>query len=100
MPSLINSRTNSRSARHTRTGGLLYRRGRSRVIWLHGVGYFGGSLFLFYNAIAYFLNPQPPRSWQDFLWIAFWSLLCFAAGYLRGLLTWHSLQKIFGPAKS
>ena len=37
--------------------GLMFRRGRARVVWLNGVLYFGGSLFVLYNAVDYFLEP-------------------------------------------
>jgi hypothetical protein len=81
---------------HLRVAEQLHRKGRDRVLWQHGVLYFGGTLFVLYNAIAYFLNPSAPKTFTDFLWIALWFVLCAAAGYLRGLLTWRNLERAFG----
>ncbi len=88
----------ARRERHRRIAARLYERGRRRVVWLHGVLFFGGTLFLLYNAVAYFLDPQPPRELVDYLWIGLWSLLCCTAGYLRGWMTWRSLERFFGVA--
>jgi len=73
--------------------GRMYNRGRTRVLWQYGVLYFGGSLFLLFNAIAYFVDPAPPRGSKEWLWILVWLLVCVAAGYIRGILTWRNLAR-------
>ena len=89
------SLTPSRAQRHIRVAGRLYDKGRTRVVWVNGVLFFGGCSFLFYTAVAYFLDPRPPRDLRDYAWIAFWLVLCLAVGYLRGLATWRSLVRLF-----
>jgi hypothetical protein len=81
---------------HLLAAQRLYGKGRSRVLWQHGILYFGGSLFLLYNAVAYLLDPRPPLGWKDWVWIALWLMFCLVAGYLRGVIMWRNFQRVFG----
>jgi hypothetical protein len=76
--------------------GLMYRRGRTRVLWLHGVLYFGGSLFVLYNAIDYFLEPAARLTRAELSGFLIALILCALAGYLYGLFIWHQLEQTFG----
>jgi hypothetical protein len=76
--------------------GHMYRRGRTRVLWRHGVLYFGGSLFLLYNALDFFVEPAARPIPVELSWFFFAFVLCIFAGYLYGLFTWRQLERTFG----
>ena len=76
--------------------GALYRKGRARVLWLNGVFFFGGSLFLLYNAIDYFVEPAARPTPSEISWFCAALAGCAAAGYLYGLMTWRQLERTFG----
>jgi hypothetical protein len=76
--------------------GLMFRRGRMRVLWLNGVLYFGGSLFLLYNAVDYFLQPTARPSSTEVVWFFAVLLLCIFAGYCYGVFLWRQLERTFG----
>ena len=76
----------------------LYRKGRARVLWINGVLYFGGSLFLLYNAIDYLIEPRArPTSIESF-WFVIALLLSGLIGYLYGRFTWTNLVRTFGDS--
>ena len=77
-------------------GGIMYRKGRARVLWLHGVLFFGGSLFLLYNAVDYLIEPAARPTTVEL--ISFFVALAGSAfaGYLYGLITWRQLERTFG----
>ena len=75
--------------------GIMYRKGRTRVLWLHGVLYFGGSLFLLYNALDYLIEPSArPTTVELFRFFAALAL-CFLTGYAYGLFIWRQLERTF-----
>jgi hypothetical protein len=76
--------------------GLMFRRGRARVLWLNGVLYFGGSLFVLYNAIDFFLEPAARPTPVEVFW--FFAALAFsiAVGYCYGIFLWRQLERTFG----
>lgn len=76
--------------------GLMYQRGRSRVLWLNGVLCFGGSLFLLYNVIDYFMEPTARATNVQLSWFCAVLLLCIFAGYLYGVFIWRQLERTFG----
>jgi hypothetical protein len=76
--------------------GLMFRRGRARVVWLNGVLYFGGSLFVLYNAVDYFLEPVARPTPVEVFWFFAALLLSIAAGYCYGIFLWRQLERTFG----
>jgi|HubBroStandDraft_5_1064220.scaffolds.fasta_scaffold24637_3 hypothetical protein len=76
--------------------GLMFRRGRARVLWLNGVLYFGGSLFLLYNAVDYFIEPAARATQIQLSWFFAALVLCALAGYIYGLFLWRQLERAFG----
>jgi hypothetical protein len=76
--------------------GLMFRKGRSRVLWLNGVLYFGGSLFLLYNAVDYFVEPASRATGVQLSWFFAVLALCVLAGYCYGLFLWRQLERTFG----
>ena len=76
--------------------GLMFRRGRTRVLWLNGVLYFGGSLFLFYNAIDYLVEPVARPTRPEVFWFFAALVLSIAAGYCYGIFLWRQLERTFG----
>ena len=77
--------------------GLLYRKGRARVVWVNGVVYFGGSLFLFFNAVDYLVEPYSALTSTALFWLVAALLACLSLGYLYGVATWRNLDRFFGP---
>ena len=76
--------------------GLLYRKGRARVLWINGVLYFGGSLFVLYNAVDYLIEPAARPTAVELFWFFAILIACIAAGYLYGVVTWRQLDRTFG----
>ena len=76
--------------------GLLYRRGRNRVLWLHGVFFFGGSLFVLYNVIDYCIEPAARATRVELFWFFAALAGCLLAGYLYGVYLWRQLDRTFG----
>jgi hypothetical protein len=76
--------------------GLTFRKGRKRVVWLNGVLYFGGTLFLLYNALDYLLEPAARPTAVESFWFFAALILCGLSGYLYGVFMWRSLQRTFG----
>jgi hypothetical protein len=76
--------------------GQMFRRGRARVLWLNGVLYFGGSLFLLYNAVDYFLEPAARPTGRELSLLFAVLVLCILAGYCYGLFLWRQLERTFG----
>ena len=54
----MSTRQQQRGERQLLSAARLYRKGRVRVLWVNGVLYFGGSLFLLYNAVDYLIEPR------------------------------------------
>ncbi len=82
--------------RHLIRAGILYRKGRARVLWLNGVAFFGGSLFLLYNAIDYLIEPAARPTSAEIFWFFAALAGCTVAGYLYGLMIWRQLERTFG----
>ena len=76
--------------------GLLFRKGRGRVLWLNGVFYFGGSLFLLYNAVDYFAQPGVRPTSVELSWFFAVLVLCVLVGYGYGFFLWRQLERTFG----
>jgi hypothetical protein len=76
--------------------GLMFRRGRGRVLWLNGVLYFGGSLFVLYNAIDYFVEPAARPTPVELYWFFAALVFSIAAGYCYGIFLWRQLERTFG----
>jgi hypothetical protein len=76
--------------------GLLYRKGRGRVLWLNGVLFFGGTLFLLYNALDYLVEPHARATSAEVFWFFIALALCILAGYLHGFFLWRNLERTFG----
>jgi hypothetical protein len=85
-----------RRERQLLRAGLTFRKGRNRVLWLNGVLYFGGSLFLLYNAVDYFVEPAARPTSSETFWFFAALLICALAGYLYGYFTWRNLERTFG----
>jgi hypothetical protein len=76
--------------------GLMFRKGRVRVLWLNGVLYFGGSLFVLYNAVDYFLEPHARATSAQLSGFLAALALCALAGYAYGASLWRQLERTFG----
>ena len=76
--------------------GHMYRNGRPRVLWLHGVLYFGGTLFVLYNALDYLIEPSARPTSVELRWFFVALALCILAGYTYGLFIWRQLERTFG----
>lgn len=80
--------------------GALYRKGRNRVLWINGVLYCGGTLFLLYNALDYLIEPRARPTPVELGWLLAALAGSILLGYLYGLFTWRNLARIFGPGGS
>jgi hypothetical protein len=81
------------------SAGRLYRRGRNYVIWVHGLLFFGGTLFILCNALDYFfLDNGTLFRPVDLIKLSAYTLLSLLGGYLYGLFVWRNLDRILGPA--
>ena len=86
--------------RHQLRAGALYRHGRARVIWIHGVLCFGGPLLVLFNVVDYFFDKGDPFRPTDLFRLAAFLVLSILLGYLYGRLTWRSLDRTFGTGSS
>ena len=84
-------------AKRLEAAARLYRKGRTRVLWIDGVLYRGGSLFVFLNVFDYFLDKGAPFRSSDVMRIVAFFALSVVAGYIYGRLTWRSLACTFSP---
>ena len=84
-------------AKRLESAACLYRKGRARVLWIDGVLYRGGSLFVFLNVLDYFLDKGAPFRSSDLMRIVAFLALSVAAGYLYGRFTWRTLTCTFSP---
>ena len=82
-------------AKRLESAARLYRKGRTRVVWMNGVLYGGGSLFVLLNALDYFLDKGAPFQSSDLTRVIALLVLSVAAGYLYGHLTWRTLTCTF-----
>ena len=73
-----------------------YRGGRTRIVWLRGVLYFGGPLFVLLNVVDYYFDHGAPYRFADLLRISGYLVLSVLAGYLYGRVIWHNLKRAFG----
>jgi hypothetical protein len=89
--------SNRRERRHS-SALRLYRKGRGRVIWINGCLFFGGSLFLFYNAVDYLVEPRARPTRAELLWFFVALAASGLIGYLYGLFTWRNLVRTFDGA--
>lgn len=87
-----------RGERRLRSAARLYRKGRVRVIWINGCLFFGGSLFLLYNAVDYLIEPRARPTQVELLWFFVALVASGLVGYLYGLFTWRNLVRTFGEA--
>lgn len=76
--------------------GLLYHKGRARVLWINGVLFFGGCLFLLYNAVDYLIEPAARPTHVELFWFFAALALCLIAGYIYGVFLWRQLERTFG----
>jgi hypothetical protein len=83
------------SVKRLEAAARLYRKGRARVLWINGVLYSGGSLFVFCNALDYFLDRGAPFRVIDLTRVLAYLVLSVTAGYLYGRLTWCNLTRAF-----
>jgi hypothetical protein len=74
----------------------MYRRGRARVLWLNGVLFFGGSLFVLYNAVDYVIEPHARATPAELRWFFVALAVCIVAGYGYGHFLWRQLERRFG----
>ena len=84
-------------AKRLESAARLYRNGRTRVVWMNGVLYGGGSLFVLLNVLDYFLDKGAPFRSSDLMRIVAFFALSVAAGYLYGRFTWRNLACTFSP---
>lgn len=87
--------------RHERkllSAGRLYRRGRSYVVWVHGLLFFGGSVFLLCNALDYFFDNGAPFHFTDLVRIGGYLTLSVLAGVFYGVRVWRSLDRCLGAS--
>jgi hypothetical protein len=87
-----------RGERQLLSAARLYRKGRARVLWINGVLYFGGSLFLLYNAVDYLIEPRSRPTATESFWFVIAFLASGAIGYLYGRFTWTNLLRTFGDS--
>ncbi len=92
---MSNHLLHSRERRLLRAG-LMFRKGRARVLWLHGVLFFGGSLFVLYNAVDYVIEPNARATSAELRWFAAALAVCVLAGYAYGYFLWRQLERRFG----
>ena len=84
-------------AKRLESAARLYRKGRTRVVWMNGVLYCGISLFVFLNVLDYFLDKGAPFRSSDLMRIVAFLALSVTAGYLYGRFTWRNLACTFSP---
>ena len=90
-----------RHERRLLSAGRLYRRGRGYVLWVHGLLFFGGCLFILCNALDYFFfdNGSPFKP-VDLIRLGGYLVLSVIGGYLYGLRVWRSLDRMLGRGLS
>jgi hypothetical protein len=86
-----------RQERRLMNAGRLYRKGRSYVVWMHGLLFFGGSLFILCNALDYFVfdNGSPFKP-VDLIRLGGYLVISVFGGYLYGLRVWRNLDRLMG----
>lgn len=87
-------------AKRLESAARLYRKGRNRVLWINGVLYGGGSLFVLLNVLDYFFDNGAPFRSSDLTRVIGFFALSVAAGYLYGRFTWRNLACTFSPDPS
>lgn len=89
-----------RYERRLLSAGRLYRRGRSYVVWIHGVLFFGGSLFLLCNALDFFFDNGAPFRPIDVVRIGGYLVLSIAVGLFYGGRVWRNLDRVLGAGSA
>lgn len=86
--------------RHERrliSAGRLYLKGRGYVVWIHGLLFFGGSIFVLCNALDYFFfDNGSPFEPVDLIRLSGYLVLSVLAGWFYGLRVWRSLDRFLG----
>lgn len=80
------------------SAGRLHRRGRVYVVWVHGLLFFGGSIFLLCNALDYFFDNGAPFRPVDLVRIGAYLVLSVLGGLFYGIRIWRSLDRCLGVA--
>ena len=70
-------------------------RGKQRFILLHGVLGWGSLMFVFMNAMDFFIHRR-----IDSWWLPITLVIFSACGYGVGISTWNSLEARFGPSST
>jgi hypothetical protein len=73
-----------------------HRRGRTHIIWVRGVLYFGLPIFILFNLADYYFDHGAPYHPADLLRILGYLILSLAAGYFYGRIIWRNLNRAFG----
>lgn len=92
----MNSFLERRHERKLLAAGRLYRRGRGYVIWVHGLLFFGGSIFLLCNAFDYFLDNGAPFRLTDLIRIGSYLAVSAIGGLFYGQRVWRNLDRMLG----
>lgn len=96
----MNTFLERRHERKLLSAGRLYRRGRSYVVLIHGLLFFGGSLFLLCNALDYFFDNGAPFRSTDLIRIGGYLALSIIGGLFYGLRVWRNLDRCLGASDS
>ena len=97
MANFLTERLSRRHESRLLSAGRLYRRGRGYVVWVHGLLFFGGALFVLLNAVDYFaFDNGSPFQPIDLLRLSAYLVFSVLGGWFYGLRVWRSLDRMLG----
>jgi hypothetical protein len=72
---------------------LMFLKGRTRIVWVHGVSYFGGLLFLAMTALDIERHRHQYAGLREIGWLAVSLVVYCSIGYLYGIWRWRQLRR-------
>ncbi|WP_263355922.1 hypothetical protein [Acidicapsa ligni] len=75
---------------------LMFLKGRTHIVWVHGVSYFGGLLFLGMTVMDIDRHRHQYTGWREIAWLLGSLAVYCGIGYLYGIWRWRQLKRQVG----
>jgi hypothetical protein len=75
---------------------LMFLKGRTRIVWVHGVLSFGGLLFLSMTILDRYRDRHQFAGWQEVAWLALTAAVYGLMGYGYGVWRWWLIERQVG----
>jgi hypothetical protein len=72
----------------------ILQRGKSHFVWIRGVLFFGGFMFVTMTTLEYWREPHHLTGWPTLGFLLFSLLLYGFGGYVGGLWMWKRIERI------